>query len=252
MYNPEAARALIQKKCAWFRTPLGSNLGDIERDSLQKLVQDLYGPVVMQIGCNDEAYNLNLPDTSEQILVDLDPTCGFSGEVVTAEPEALPFATQSVNVVILPHALEYALDPHELLREASRILISEGHLILIGFNPMSLWGLWRLLLKWRNEMPWCGQFFSLKRVQDWLTLLGFEIVSGTTIYYRPPIQHRAVTERLVFMELMGQRWWPIFSGIYILVARKREKGVRPIGLRQKWRIVPGIARPIAKSISKTR
>lgn len=252
MYNFEAIRALRQKKCAWFKTPLGSNLRIAERDSLQELVQDLYSPVVLQVASIDEFYGLNFSDASTQILVDVELGCGFDGNFVAAEPEALPFATQAANMVILPHALEYAFDPHELLREASRVLIAEGHLVLIGFNPMGLWGLWRILLKWRRQMPWCGQFFGLKRVQDWLTLLGFEIVSGTTLYYRPPVQHSGVTERLAFMELMGRRWWPIFSGVYILVARKRERGVRPVGLSRKWRMLPGVVRPIAKGMTKVR
>ena len=252
MYNLEATRILRQKKCAWFKTPLGSRLRIAECGSLKEMVRDLHMPVVLQIGGVDEYCAINIPENSTQIRIDVDSSDESGSNFVTAEPEALPFATQAANLVILPHTLEYALDPHELLREASRVLIADGHLVLIGFNPMGLWGLWRLMLKWQGQMPWCGQFFGLKRVQDWLTLLGFELTAGTTLYYRPPVQHQGVTEHLTFMELMGRRWWPIFSGVYILAAKKRERGVRPIGLRQKWRMVPEVVRPITKGITRVR
>ncbi|WP_223717365.1 class I SAM-dependent methyltransferase, partial [Escherichia fergusonii] len=56
---------------------------------------------------------------------------------------ALPFPANSLDLVVLPHALELASDPHETLREVERVLVPEGRVVILGFNPASLWGLWQ-------------------------------------------------------------------------------------------------------------
>ena len=52
----------------------------------------------------------------------------------------LPFEAQSVDLIVMPHTLEFTSDPHRLLREAERVLMPEGQLIILGFNSLSLWG----------------------------------------------------------------------------------------------------------------
>ncbi|MCQ4062135.1 class I SAM-dependent methyltransferase, partial [Klebsiella pneumoniae] len=72
-------------------------------------------------------------------------------EVVTpdcfAEFEELPFESQSLDMIVLPHVLEFSEDPHQLLREVERVLMPEGRVVITGFNPMSLWGLRHAALK---------------------------------------------------------------------------------------------------------
>ena len=75
--------------------------------------------------------------------------------------------------------------------------------------------------------PWCGKFFRLSRIKDWLALLDFETTHGTMLYYRPPLRNEGFMHRLHFLDKMGDRWWPMMAGAYLVVAKKRVLGVTP-------------------------
>ena len=143
-------------------------------------------------------------------------------------PEALPFEGKSVDVVLMPHTLDFAEDPHQVLREVQRVLSPEGYAVILGFNPISLWGFWRVLVKRQRRVPWCGQFLSLFRLKDWLHLLGYETTQGAMYFYRPPFKKPGLMERLHFLDKFGDRWWPMAAGGYILVAQKHVLGMTPL------------------------
>jgi SAM-dependent methyltransferase len=166
---------------------------------------------------------------SRRHVVGLQP--GVSSDL-QATSWALPFKTDTIDVVILPHTLDFTPYPHQVLREVERILIPEGHVVITGFNPLSLWQLWRWSLGWRRQPPWCGHFFGQFRLRDWLTLLGFDVTHKQYFFYRPPVRNARLMQRLGFMEKLGQRLWPIAGAGYMLVARKRVETLTPI--RQKW------------------
>ncbi len=152
---------------------------------------------------------------------------------VLAEPFALPFATSSIDLVLLPHVLEFSRHPHQVLREVERVLVPEGNVIITGFNPFSLFGLRRALARNKGDCPWQGHYFSAMRIKDWLTLLGFETQSGGFGCYAPPVSSDKWLERWRFMDGAGVRWWPICGGVYILQGVKRVQGMRLI--MPKWR-----------------
>ena len=163
--------------------------------------------------------------------------------------DSLPLATDSLDVVVLPHVLEFEKSPHQILRETERILIGEGHVVILGFNPWSLWGLWRMLLAWRDEPPWCGHFLSLSRLKDWLTLLDFEIEQIEHFYFRPPVRNKSIMKHLEFMEKLGRYAWSFLGGAYILVAKNRVIPLTPIKMSWQARrqmITSGIVEPSAR------
>jgi SAM-dependent methyltransferase len=131
-----------------------------------------------------------------------------------------------VDLVLLPHVLEFAEEPHAILREVDRIMMPEGRLLILGFNPWSLWGLRSALGPNRNDVPWNGHFVSLLRVKDWLALLGFDVSAGRLAGYAPPIESAGVRKRLGFMEPAGDRWWAVGGAVYMLQAIKRVRGMR--------------------------
>lgn len=151
-----------------------------------------------------------------------------------AIPEALPFDSRCIDLVVLPHTLDFSADPHQVLREVERVLVPEGHMVILGFNPISLWGLRRLFTpRSRRTGPWSAQFISLRRMKDWLALMHFEITGGSMMYYRPPLSNPGVLDRLFVLDRLGDRWWPMMAGVYLLVAKKRVAGMTPI--RPQWR-----------------
>ncbi len=147
----------------------------------------------------------------------------------------LPIATQSMDLVLLPHVLEFAADPHQILREVDRVMMPEGRLIVIGFNPWSLWGLRQALGRRGEDHPWCGDFISMVRLKDWLALLGFDVSAGRLVCYVPPMANERWLKRFSFMEAAGDRWWGIAGGVYMMQAIKRVQGMRLITPRWKER-----------------
>ncbi|HLF22911.1 MAG TPA: class I SAM-dependent methyltransferase, partial [Burkholderiales bacterium] len=154
---------------------------------------------------------------------------------VRAAVDELPFDERSVDLVLLPHTLDFSDDPHPVLREVSRVLRPDGHAVILGFNPMSLWGLRRLATRRPRPVPWCAHFFWLARVKDWLALLDFECTHGSMLYYRPPLKREPSMERFYFLEHTGDRWWPMMAGVYLIVAKKRVFGMTTLPV--EWKAV---------------
>lgn len=161
-------------------------------------------------------------------------SCSRLGEAaVLANDDALPFATASLDLVVLPHVLEFARRPHHVLREVERVLVPEGSVVISGFNPYSLWGIRRLLARKKGAFPWRGQYLSVPRVRDWLTLLGFETQTGGFGCYAPAVSSPAWIERWRFTEKAGARWWPVCGAAYVVQGIKRVQGTRLI--MPNWR-----------------
>ncbi len=159
-----------------------------------------------------------------------------------AEFHALPFATNSLDLVVMPHTLEVAADAHQTLREAERVLRPEGRLLITGFNPASLWGVARRS-RWGMGASLGGSVASMTgansdwvgywRLRDWLRLLSFEVEGGRFGCYVPPVRSPVWLERFGWMEPLGDRWWPVLGGVYAVMAIKRVRGMRLVGLARQ-------------------
>jgi SAM-dependent methyltransferase len=154
-----------------------------------------------------------------------------TGVQVWLESVELPFETGSIDLMLLPHILEFNQHPHQILREVERVMLPEGSLIISGFNPHSLWGMRRMLGP-KSEYPWLGNFISLPRLKDWLALLGFEVVEVQFACYAPPFNSPVLLRRSQFFEPAGDRWWEVGGGVYLIKAIKRVPGMRLI--KPKW------------------
>ena len=160
--------------------------------------------------------------------------------------DALPFPSNSLDLVVLPHALELARDPHQTLREVERVLVPEGRVVIVGYNPTSLWGARQRLGRMRRGMaigrdrplfmPPDGEFLGYWRLRDWLRLLSFEVEGGRFGCYRPPLASQRWLDRFGWMEPAGDRWWPVLGAVYFLVAVKRVRGMRLVGLARRERV----------------
>jgi len=162
---------------------------------------------------------------------------------------ALPFPAQSLDLVILPHTLEWVDDPHACLREVDRVLVPGGQVVISGFNTWSLWGLRQFVGRVGGGwyLPQHGEFLAPRRVRDWLRLLSFEVTQGRFGCYRPALCSPRWLERWRFMDAAGDRWWPVFGAVYFLAAIKRVPAMRLVGkvqLRAQRRAVA--LRPLAQ------
>ena len=238
-----------QRQHAWYRLNLGRALLETEVTRLNGILSNLFGYHLVQVGQIGDADLLAGSRITHHMVLGGDGES--SGRVcLYARADALPLASDSTDVIVLPHTLEFEADPHQVLREVERVLIPEGHVVILGFNPWSLWGLWRLFLRRGAYPPWCGNFRGLTRIKDWLALLGFDTIEEHGYFFRPPLQNARIMQKLHFMEGAGARGWPALAGCYLLVARKRVATLTPI--KPSWRrsrlVSAGAVEPTASRI----
>jgi len=225
----------------WFDTPLGQRLLAAESEAIQTVLPRLFGYHLIQVGQIGDGGLLESSRIRHRCLLGQQPSPSLMNppySSVFALPEALPLAADSIDVVVLPHILEFAEDPHEILREIERVLIPEGHLLILGFNPISLWGISRWFLAQRQQAPWCGRFLSLSRLKDWLALLGFEVVEQQVFFFAMPFHHDHLKPYMVFLENLAHRWTSHLGAVYLLVAKKRVTTLIPI--KPRWQPQPAL------------
>jgi len=160
------------------------------------------------------------------------------------DPSYLPFAADSVDVVLLPHSLERMAEPEKVLREAERVLHGEGHVLVLGFHPFGPWGIRRYF---GMRPVWGGRFLSLWRLKIWLRVLGFELVEVRQLLFRPPFKSRNLLHRCAFLDRLG---WRVSAGAYMVVAKKRVFGMTPLR-KQRSRRQPAfgsVAKPTTRSM----
>ncbi len=240
-------KALPGERAEWLAGPLGQMLLEQERERVGKTLECAFGLHCVQIGgWGDPATFLALARTRRTALVAMP---GVAGAALVAEPAALALQSDSVDVMLLPHTLEFEPDPHEVLREVGRVLRGEGELIVLGFEPLGSWSL-------RNSFtrggcpPGLRRTISESRLADWLKLLGFEVGAAERFLYAPPLPALHTGQARGWLERVGRRAWPRLSGAYLLHARKRVHLMTPVRLRNHLRAaVMPIAEPAARRAS---
>jgi SAM-dependent methyltransferase len=256
---------------AWLQTPAGRYLLAWEQDRLDHAVTDAFGFHALQLGLPElDGLRANrMPHrwvASDSLVVPEaltmpPPRDGLMTTQPAEEPvavfcefDALPFPDHSIDLVVLPHSLELARDPHHTLREVERVLVPEGRVAIAGFNPASLWGLRQRAGHMKHGLgvgrdgplylPRAGDFIGYWRLRDWLRLLGFEVEGGRFGCYRPPFESQRWLDRFAWLDAVGDRWWPVLGAVYFVVAVKRVRGMRLIGLvkneRRKTKAAPAV------------
>jgi SAM-dependent methyltransferase len=273
----------------WLKTPPGQTLLAWENTQFEQMVVDIFGYHALQLGLpnlhalhanrmphrwvavsetddvlnqrnNIDAINnvavdiYNTPDKSENSYKKSEFTANF-----VTDFEALPFPENSLDLLVLPHSLELSKDPHATLREAERVLVPEGRLIVCCFNPLSLWGLkqkrshlYKKLNLGELYLPEAGEFISYRRLRDWLKLLNFEFESSEFGCFRPAVRSQAMLQRFAWMDKLGSRYWPILGAVYVVSAVKRVHGMRLISPIRTLTKIPNTA-PVSiagKAINK--
>ena len=211
----------------WSAAPLGRYVLARELEYVDNAVADVFGFNALQLG---------LPEYDFLRANRIPMHCRVAphGDVdLRADFVDLPLASHSVDLLVLPHALEFSEHPHQILREVQRVLMPEGHAVITSFNPWSLWGLRKLFNRRADVYPWDASFINLPRLKDWLALLELEITGGKMGCYVPPFAQEKWLKRFGFMEAAGDRWWPIGGGVYFLHVVKRVRGMRII--MPRWR-----------------
>ena len=226
----------------WHRGVPGRFMLDAENRCLIPLISNVFGYHLLIVGSRDYLPALGAarvqhctwlrppdvlePESEPGVVL---PAARCSS--VRGEPDAMPVASDSIDIVILLHVIEFEEDPYAILRESERVLVPEGHLVVAGYNALGLMGAWNLFN--RRGAPWNGRFYTASRVRDWLSVLGFDTIANEGCFFRPPLPSARVLRRLQVFERLGPRLWPRLCGTWFLVTRKRT--ATPTLLRPGWR-----------------
>jgi len=235
--RPLSRDSLLQ----WQRSVRGQRLLTLEERELKQVLPDMFGRHILQIGQWDQDQRL-LSSAAMLHCAVLGANSGLGAQALI-DYEQLPIMSKTVDAVILPHTLEFVRSPHTLLREASRILTDRGWLVILGFNPWSLWGLRERLGLRHRAFPAGARYYGVGRLCDWLALLDLETTAvsrfGSGFPWSP-------------LRSLGDPWSlgtlaaPLLSN-YLLVAKKRVIPINRIGLAQRAPVRRLLGRPLSVS-----
>ncbi len=213
---------------AWWDTPLGQWFLQSEATIVKKCLSSFFGYHFLLLG--EPQFIQCVIDSPIHHRIWIHPHTCFhpNSSPIRSRQDKLPLLSDSIDVIYLAHCLEFINNPHEVLRETFRVLIPKGHIIITHFNPWSLWGLWRLVMRYIKRVPWDGRSISIVRLKDWLALLGFEVITLQSHCFRPPIMNIGVWQRLKWLEKLGSLCWPFLGGGYVLIACKQVIPLTPI------------------------
>lgn len=209
----------------WSGLPSGTLLQHCVQQQLDHLLWNRFGFHLLSLGPLAEGLSYHSSPTK------LHCTLSSQHGSIIGQEERLPLRSDSIDVVILPLTLDFCADPYSLLREVQRVIIGDGHLLIVGLNPWSLWGARRYIGR-RNHPLWQSRFLAKQRVTDWLRLLGFEVEEQQHFFYKPPLKTLRWQQRWEFVERLGAKAWPFAGACYSLCAQKREMPITPIRLRK--------------------
>ena len=239
--DPRSARV------SWWSSPLGSTLIAAESQLLAEALDDVFGWELLQIGAWGTGRELLSAARTRRQTVVATPELSSDADIL-ARPTHLPILGDSMDAVLLPHVLEFAPDPYAIVREADRVLVAEGQLLILGFRPWSLWG---LRARWsRNGFPpGMRRVLSERLVREWLVLLGYEVVIAQHYLFRSPWSGGLAAGDDPRRLLRRGLTYPLPASAYLLKARKRVYTLTPIRprFRERPAVIGGLVKPTTRS-----
>ncbi len=250
--SPASASLAVAQ--GWLETPFGKALLLQEARVVEEALDGLFGEHCLQLGIWGETNTfLRFARTQRSLCIAEELSFGDHGQPgAIGHTHRLPVESESIDVVLLPHTLDYSDDrSHAVLREADRVLRPHGHLVVLGFKPGGLWGL-RRLIPGAGLPPGATRLISDRRLSDWLQLLDMRIHGVTRYFFRWPLPgNKGQTSQA--WESRGQRFWPELAACYMLTAQKRVFTLTP--MKKPWRtrpkVVGGIVEPTTR-VSRIR
>lgn len=240
---------ICQQLETWYQRPSGQYLSALEDELGERLLDQVFGQHVLQLGVTRNQPLGRGSAFPQHTYLGASPSADIG---LIANGDHLPFATDSIDAVIIHHALDFSSNPHQLLREAQRVLMPQGRLIILGFNPWSLLGLsCRVRAIGPGQLwPSCNRL-SVHRLKDWLGLLGCEVESIRYSYSVPPRGSRWSSKQLRRMDGFANRHNALIGGVYGIRAQKRVSTLTPSRRRvERSRRAPLIGLAVPQAVAR--
>ncbi len=224
----------------WYESRQGRYALKELQQTVQSMSADIFGYYALEIGLLAEWPDF-LCESRIGMHVKMSADLRATDAEIIADAEALPIAVDNVDLVVGWHLLDYTQSPHQVLREIDRVLVPEGHCILIGFNPFSCRG---LHLFWRRLYQRAGpSMYSGFRIRDWFSILGFEIIETRTLGFRPGLGSERVFNRFAGLEQLGKRYQLALGNLQVIHVRKQVAKMTPLKTSRQVRPIlkPSVA-----------
>ncbi|MCB1732462.1 MAG: class I SAM-dependent methyltransferase [Halieaceae bacterium] len=217
---------------SWYARDSGQHLLRASEAAVADILDTAFGYHLLQIGCTRGHPMFRNSPINHRIYV---AERGGEGINLLAAADELPLESDSIDTVIAHHSLDFAANPHQVLREIQRVLTPQGQLLVIGINPYSLLGVNTILrgLDRRSLWHWHSPV-SQSRLTDWLHLLGCEVEHCTRVGMVPVAGGQTLRRWLGRADAWGTRHNLAVGGLYILHAVKHVPALRRP--RRQWRL----------------
>jgi len=220
----------------WFSTPKGRTLKKQETAYLQRSITVSCKQTILQIGALGwECKYIDCNLYKNFYVLDDEQYASNGSKLIRSTNIALPIQSDSIDMVILPHLLEFDTDKHQVLREVERILKPEGKLIILGFNPLSVYINLQYIKRRKKGAPWLPSLVSRTKIEDWLRLLNFEVEITAGFNF---------DKTQMSYEYSGQRKHELNVAAYALKAIKRRYHVIPLTSAKNYQTNLAMARTI--------
>lgn len=230
---------------SWYSGKNGAYLLENLKQNIDKSLETAFGYHLLQLGITPDHALFHSININHRIYGS--EREGERVSLITNNGE-LPIESDSIDVLIAHHSLEFEDDPHQALREMQRVLAPQGHLIIIGFNRYSVFGASRFLKgrtgksSWRHHQP-----VNPFRAADWLRLLGCEVQQCSHLYTLPPIGGIRLRNAMVSCDAwLSEHNVPI-GGLYIMHAINQVPRLN----RPRRRLLPARNRLIGLAVPTT-
>lgn len=209
----------------WYQTPLGVITAKAIKNHLIPYLQKAHGHYLLQLGIGEQQEWLQTCRIPQKYIVNIEAQ--QQKGALKCQYEALPIANDSVDVVFLPHTLEFVNKPELLLEEVRRILVPNGLILVVGFNPLSAWGLRHSLKLGKWQAPWNGRFLTSYKQQRFLIKHHFTVLASECFCHYLPFSQLQWLQKTRFLELLGELFGLYPGGIYLYVAQKQVLELLP-------------------------
>ena len=206
----------------WYRDKaLGQRLTDQLTKALNESLEQVFGYHMLVTGADMGLELSRIGKTQRLFRLVTRTNAGQPLQAVVAASHELPFATDSLDALVLCHTLDTSSLPHQTLRECQRVLVPNGHLFVISFNPLSIRGVSNALRRWLSRGRRRTKSVSGRRLGDWLSLLGFSHAEPHYFASFAPIGRGRVGRLMDRFDRWLVRINAPIGTAYLLHARKR-------------------------------
>ena len=198
----------------WYRSKIGKKVAGLERRILMPIVNHFKPFRCLELASSPL---ICMQSVKEKVNVSskFDRTVKDVGACVISDFSTLPFASESFDLVLCAHVHETCRYSGRIIAELSRVLMPEGLVVFIGFNPYGFWRKKDFLLQhsWRNNPMTCDDLMTLAK------MCSLEEVYTEYFGYGLGLDEKMVCAAM--LAYWRRRWLPSSGVLYKTVVRKR-------------------------------